>query len=114
MSANPTFKWYKLPAPPLRTLPTQSSRSTGSERSDSLSDPYDYDIEPLPNKNTTQTNSNMGMFKLADEAQMGGLSSLMRAVEVISGKTSSEKTNENQNQKDINQSMYISLLYPSV
>lgn len=105
MSANPTFKWYKLPAPPLRTLPTQSSRSTGSERSDSFSDPYDFDIEPLPNKKSTpEQKSSMGMFKLADETQMGGLNSLMRAVEVINGKALPEKTDDLKHEKDNDQS----------
>lgn len=104
LSANPTFKWYKLPAPPLRTLPTQVSKSNGSERSDSFSDPYDFDIEPLPRKrSTSEAKPIMGGFKLADEAQMGGLSSLMKAAEVINGKMSPEKPLVGDHHKDPNQ-----------
>lgn len=104
-SANPNFKWYKLPAPPLRTLAT---RPTNADRPMFLSNtnfPYvnPFEAYTTPTKEpklnrikndssdtknsesfgkkqshrSTNCNSNMGMFKLADEAQMGGLSSLM-------------------------------------
>lgn len=110
-TAHPDFKWYKLPAPPLRP---QGIRPVKSELSD-LGAEYEYedgglyatvetkyeeqlDADQRTNITTSefiagdndfaydesQTDSNqkkkdleMGVFKLADEAQMGGLNSLM-------------------------------------
>uniref|UniRef100_A0A1A9ULA1 HMG box domain-containing protein n=1 Tax=Glossina austeni TaxID=7395 RepID=A0A1A9ULA1_GLOAU len=64
-SANPNFKWYKLPAPPLRTLNTRPTHiATNEEIVDTL------------DQNTIR--SNVNYFKLADEAQMGELSSLLQ------------------------------------
>ncbi|KAG4069756.1 hypothetical protein HA402_003197 [Bradysia odoriphaga] len=92
-SANPNFKWYKLPAPPLRTL---STRPGNTDRP-----PFNYactyDAENITNDSMHRTNgtvsinedtpatigtksnrgANVGIFKLADETQMGGLNSLM-------------------------------------
>lgn len=82
-SANPDFKWYKLPAPPLRTLASRPRERIPTP-----------DFEPLvekTNNNSTKIDLNktlaiedpdkqISMFtpgKLADEAQMGGLSSLL-------------------------------------
>ncbi|XP_017009184.2 myb-like protein AA [Drosophila takahashii] len=83
-NANPNFKWYKLPAPPLRTLATRpSNAATGL---------------PLPNEDqpASQPPTALQMqwaergelmprallrrdyFKLADETQMGELSSLLQ------------------------------------
>uniref|UniRef100_A0A336K7M1 CSON012288 protein n=1 Tax=Culicoides sonorensis TaxID=179676 RepID=A0A336K7M1_CULSO len=97
-SANPNFKWYKLPAPPLRTLSSVKSGQGDSpnkeysfeypandengtvESKDWFSD-YILDSPPsngekLPTKSPKKANS-VGTFKLADETQMGGLSSLL-------------------------------------
>lgn len=102
--ANPTFKWYKLPAPPLRTLSTRPCNSSPTQEelfdfSTSLSGfQHDQPTEtailgsrldrqksieiPYVNGHVGKTskgrkNSGVGVFKLADETQMGGLSSLM-------------------------------------
>ncbi|XP_013162237.1 PREDICTED: uncharacterized protein LOC106113802 [Papilio xuthus] len=90
-SANPDFKWYKLPAPPLRTL---SSRPRDTDKTvESPGDCHYPDLEKT-NNNSTKVDLNkkpaddafhndakpLSMFtpgKLADEAQMGGLSSLL-------------------------------------
>lgn len=91
-SANPNFKWYKLPAPPLRTL---STRPGNAERPP-FNYSYGYDADIFINDSIHRTNGNtppkeelltigtksnrgpnVGIFKLADEAQMGGLNSLM-------------------------------------
>ncbi|XP_071441048.1 HMG box transcription factor BBX-like isoform X2 [Hetaerina americana] len=59
LRANPDFKWYKLPAPPLRTLMTRPSNQK----------PLKLDCQ-----------ISCGIItpgKLADETQMGGLSSLL-------------------------------------
>lgn len=92
-SANPDFKWYKLPAPPLRTLssrPRETEKATESPNSET----HDNELEKT-NNNSTKVDFNnkrpreedydndakpLSMFtpgKLADEAQMGGLSSLL-------------------------------------
>lgn len=66
-SANPDFKWYKLPAPPLRTLNT---RPVGIHKTSS------------PLASPTQTTPNSAEFtpgKLADETQLGNLTSLMKS-----------------------------------
>lgn len=99
-TANPNFKWYKLPAPPLRTLSTRPSNLSPSQDYvfDFPSTASHYvDSEPptrerlerqkssdmsLINGTVTKgpkgrKNSGVGVFKLADETQMGGLSSLL-------------------------------------
>ncbi|XP_061401072.1 putative uncharacterized protein DDB_G0282499 [Musca vetustissima] len=77
-SANPNFKWYKLPAPPLRTLnirPNQIAEGGGNgdimENGDGCGNYHHHHI-------TTASHSNRNYFKLADEAQMGDLSQLMQ------------------------------------
>lgn len=109
-SANPNFKWYKLPAPPLRSI----SMQTRPDRHDSFSDPSydDYDtMSPMSklshgsndmdcidnNAQHKQSNDNaikpsVSLFKLADEAQMGGLNSLMMAVEMVNAKSPNSST----------------------
>lgn len=91
-SANPNFKWYKLPAPPLRTL---STRPSNTDRP-AFNYSYGYDADSFTADSIHRTNGNVqikddlpamvpkpnrgpnvGIFKLADEAQMGGLNSLM-------------------------------------
>ncbi|KAG8230264.1 hypothetical protein J437_LFUL013966, partial [Ladona fulva] len=59
LRANPDFKWYKLPAPPLRTLMTRPSNQK----------PLKLDCQLSCGPITPG--------KLADETQMGGLSSLI-------------------------------------
>ncbi|XP_046383053.1 HMG box transcription factor BBX isoform X2 [Ischnura elegans] len=59
LRANPDFKWYKLPAPPLRTLMTRPSNQK----------PLKLDCQVSCGIITPG--------KLADETQMGGLSSLL-------------------------------------
>lgn len=86
--ANPDFKWYKLPAPPLRSHHA-CNRSVTSERSDSLSDPA---CDSDDGKSIQCKKPEVGLFKLADEAQMGGLNSLMRAVEVVNGNARKNST----------------------
>ncbi|XP_032518015.1 uncharacterized protein LOC116770588 [Danaus plexippus] len=89
-NANPDFKWYKLPAPPLRTLSSRPREST--EKAESSNEYNDHELEKT-NNNSTKFDYNkkpdsdpeteakpLSMFtpgKLADEAQMGGLSSLL-------------------------------------
>ncbi|XP_045499608.1 putative transcription factor SOX-14 [Colias croceus] len=91
-SANPDFKWYKLPAPPLRTLSSRPRDSTDKHEAPN-NDYHDHEYEKTNNNSTKidfnkKTNHNthesepkpLSMFtpgKLADEAQMGGLSSLL-------------------------------------
>lgn len=97
-SANPNFKWYKLPAPPLRTLITGKN---GQGESPNKEYSFDYPMHPAgddagpedkdwysdfilesppsaekPQIKGRKTNI-VGVFKLADETQMGGLSSLL-------------------------------------
>lgn len=85
-NAHPDFKWYKLPAPPLRTLSSRPRDAT-DKQTDSHHEP-DTELEKT-NNNSTKLDFNkeleldpkpLSMFtpgKLADEAQMGGLSSLL-------------------------------------
>ncbi|XP_026495486.2 uncharacterized protein LOC113400213 [Vanessa tameamea] len=92
-SANPDFKWYKLPAPPLRTLSSRPRESTEKpieslnneyqenefEKTNNNSTKYDYNKKSSDNVCEIETKP-LSMFtpgKLADEAQMGGLSSLL-------------------------------------
>lgn len=82
-SKNPNFKWYKLPAPPLRTLSTRP----GNDRSTVVSPTpvIDHEIIDSPSKDRNarnikpmqQQNIGFGQFRLASIDQMGGLTSLM-------------------------------------
>nr|XP_029719247.1 uncharacterized protein LOC109404968 [Aedes albopictus]XP_029719248.1 uncharacterized protein LOC109404968 [Aedes albopictus]XP_029719249.1 uncharacterized protein LOC109404968 [Aedes albopictus]XP_029719250.1 uncharacterized protein LOC109404968 [Aedes albopictus] len=111
-TAHPDFKWYKLPAPPLRPQGIPRPVKTdllglGSEYEYDDGAPYDtvevkdeepFDTdqrtnittgefitgesefiyaEPQTESNPKKKNLEMAVFKLADEAQMGGLNSLM-------------------------------------
>lgn len=78
LNANPDFKWYKLPAPPLRTLNTRPTNkkqesSGGVQLTDSVKSEYE-------SSDCTKTDRRDGQSiqpgKLADESQIGGLSSL--------------------------------------
>ncbi|KAM3958771.1 uncharacterized protein ACR2FA_004405 [Aphomia sociella] len=92
-SANPDFKWYKLPAPPLRTLSSRP-RETSDKQNEFPNTEYQETEFEKTNNNSTKVDLNkntsdnvyanihkpLSMFtpgKLADEAQMGGLSSLL-------------------------------------
>lgn len=75
--ANPTFKWYKQPAVsarPIAGYTRSTSESDGRERLSSFSSSASLPVMPAA---SNTDNSNVGVFKFADEAQMGGLSSLM-------------------------------------
>ncbi|KAJ8964183.1 hypothetical protein NQ317_012324 [Molorchus minor] len=63
LSANPNFKWYKLPAPPLRTLTPRPTTITK--------------ISPPLSSPSNKLLSEFTPGKLADESQLGGLTSLM-------------------------------------
>ncbi|XP_075158527.1 bobby sox [Haematobia irritans] len=73
-SANPNFKWYKLPAPPLRTLSTRPITVGSCENEGSSFGSPIVDSESICNNTRSSTN----YFKLADEAQMGDLSQLIQ------------------------------------
>lgn len=101
-SANPDFKWYKLPAPPLRTLSSRPRDQTDKQVESPTNEHNDQELEKT-NNNSTKVDFNkkprlviydepksLSMFtpgKLADEAQMGGLSSLLAT------KTETQTTN---------------------
>lgn len=93
LSANPDFKWYKLPAPPLRTLSSRPRETTDKQNEFHNTAYHEAELEKT-NNNSTKVDLNkkpcenvyeddqkpLSMFtpgKLADEAQMGGLSSLL-------------------------------------
>lgn len=92
-SKNPNFKWYKLPAPPLRTLSTRPT----NDRSMVVSPTPLVGEEAVENvikervarnvKSSQKNSSGIGQFRFASIDQMGGLTSLM----VMD--TSSTKTN---------------------
>lgn len=82
-SKNPNFKWYKLPAPPLRTLstrPTNDRSMVVSPTSIVGDETIDCTIKDRAVRNIKvpqQNNSGIGQFKFASIDQMGGLTSLM-------------------------------------
>ncbi|KAJ8683469.1 hypothetical protein QAD02_019261 [Eretmocerus hayati] len=75
LNANPDFKWYKLPAPPLRTLstrPTNKKSDTGQYEGI-----FENSKDSYFNSNTNKSEEDsIQPGKLADESQLGGLSSL--------------------------------------
>lgn len=79
LNANPDFKWYKLPAPPLRTLSTrptnkkQESSGSGARPADSVK--FEYESSDCT-KSDRRDGQSIQPGKLADESQIGGLSSL--------------------------------------
>lgn len=100
-SANPDFKWYKLPAPPLRTAcPRTTNERHNSYLFEHEENGSDFDMRPTKVLKRHE-GSGVGTFKLADEAQMGGLSSLMVASEATNGKCA------NNNNKFMSNSMEI-------
>lgn len=100
-NANPDFKWYKLPAPPLRTTcPRTTNDRHHSYSFEHEENGSDLDMRPMKVLKRHE-GSGVSTFKLADEAQMGGLSSLMVAAEATNGKCA------NNNNKFMSNSMEI-------
>ncbi|GBP50314.1 HMG box transcription factor BBX [Eumeta japonica] len=97
--ANPDFKWYKLPAPPLRTLsgrprevaraspasspapPPSTAQSPPSDSTNNNCTRLDLNTRRATPAQSSPTIAGTGAAftpgKLADEAHMGGLSSLL-------------------------------------
>lgn len=78
LNANPDFKWYKLPAPPLRTLTTRPTNKktepSSSEQSiENVKLEHESSHYSRPDRRDGQS---IQPGKLADESQIGGLSSL--------------------------------------
>nr|XP_053650975.1 uncharacterized protein DDB_G0284459-like isoform X1 [Cherax quadricarinatus] len=71
LRANPDFKWYKIPAQPPRPPPARPSN------------------QKVPRCNPLPTDGAITFGKLADEAQMGGLSTLLSTASSSSGSSSS-------------------------
>ncbi|GJQ77460.1 putative high mobility group protein [Trypoxylus dichotomus] len=88
--ANPDFKWYKLPAPPLRTLATRPS-SVQKEPIHQLQSPT---LTNPPHE------SEFTPGKLADESQLGSLSALLN-VNSYSKSNDTSKANSEEI-KDVN------------
>ncbi|XP_030568744.1 myb-like protein AA [Drosophila novamexicana] len=77
-NANPNFKWYKLPAPPLRTLATRPSNAPAGQMNEEQLQPHpQQQLQWAPNDVAHMLRSNY--FKFADETQMGELSALLSA-----------------------------------
>ncbi|KAH8380959.1 hypothetical protein KR200_006699 [Drosophila serrata] len=92
-NANPNFKWYKLPAPPLRTLATRPSNAATGGVLHSCDDQVQQQAPPPTSAQQLQLQwagaergangvplalLRRNYFKLADETQMGDLSSLLQ------------------------------------
>ncbi|XP_035742909.1 HMG box transcription factor BBX-like isoform X6 [Vespa mandarinia] len=78
LKANPDFKWYKLPAPPLRTLttrPTNKKQEIGTVDQATESVKSEYVSSDYINSDNKDGQA-IQPGKLADESQIGGLSSL--------------------------------------
>lgn len=73
-NANPNFKWYKLPAPPLRTLATRPSNAIATHATDEQQQ-QQQQLQWEPNDVAHVLRRNY--FKFADETQMGELSVLL-------------------------------------
>ncbi|XP_076640314.1 bobby sox isoform X1 [Colletes latitarsis] len=78
LNANPDFKWYKLPAPPLRTLNTRPT----NKKAETISSEQNVEKIKTENESSNYSKSDerdgqsIQPGKLADESQIGGLSSL--------------------------------------
>ncbi|CAH1992095.1 unnamed protein product [Acanthoscelides obtectus] len=73
LSANPNFRWYKLPAPPLRTLTARPAVPKPGPPISSTASTVGGDLPTV----TTPPSAEFTPGKLADESQLGGLTSLM-------------------------------------
>lgn len=82
-SANPNFKWYKLPAPSLRSLntrPGNGERGDDQCELDNIASRNSLNFKDInPCSMPTNEVKNVSYFRLADEAQMGELNNLMYA-----------------------------------
>ncbi|XP_063977761.1 HMG box transcription factor BBX isoform X2 [Diachasmimorpha longicaudata] len=74
LHANPDFKWYKLPAPPLRTLSTRPTNK--KQESGGFDQTSETAASHLESSNSKIGNNVIQPGKLADESQLGGLSFL--------------------------------------
>lgn len=123
-TAHPDFKWYKLPAPPLRA-PCIGSRIVQSESDSALENGFMYEcahpansFEEFQNPDSEMQSipivkkkePQMGVFKLADEAQMGGLNSLMMdSYEVKTNQSDLSSGVLNQSKLDSHNSLFETL-----
>ncbi|XP_015040969.2 uncharacterized protein bbx [Drosophila pseudoobscura] len=93
-NANPNFKWYKLPAPPLRTLATRPGNAATPAIGGHLTDENPQNTQqqvqlqwernelhaaPMTASLSAAKLLRGNFFKLADETQMGELSALLQA-----------------------------------
>lgn len=109
LSANPDFKWYKLPAPPLRLATVRSNSEceirNGSQHGENASPTSPKALNDFGQTDTGNRlqNENRNLFKLADETQMGGLNSLMMAAEMVNGKhiNNNDKYHDNNMTSDL-------------
>ncbi|KAF7384642.1 hypothetical protein HZH68_014254 [Vespula germanica] len=78
LKANPDFKWYKLPAPPLRTFATRpTNKKQEIETVDQATESVKSEYESSDYTNSDNKDGQaIQPGKLADESQIGGLSSL--------------------------------------
>ncbi|XP_015587524.1 transcription factor Sox-11 isoform X2 [Cephus cinctus] len=80
LNANPDFKWYKLPAPPLRTLttrPTNKKSELGASEPGDQQEDLKFEFESSERISSEKKDGQaIQPGKLADESQIGGLSSL--------------------------------------
>ncbi|KAI8033553.1 probable serine/threonine-protein kinase yakA [Drosophila gunungcola] len=87
-NANPNFKWYKLPAPPLRTLATRPSNTAAGlfipsedqqqQQQQQQQLPTPLQLQWAERGEIPRALLRRNYFKLADETQMGDLSSLLQ------------------------------------
>ncbi|KAH8420014.1 hypothetical protein KR009_004799, partial [Drosophila setifemur] len=77
-NANPNFKWYKLPAPPLRTLATRPSNASIVGGVSGEDHQVNATQGPLQLQDLQLDALRRNYFKLADETQMGELSTLLQ------------------------------------
>ncbi|ALC49038.1 bbx, partial [Drosophila busckii] len=77
-NANPNFKWYKLPAPPLRTLATRPSNAATTQLTeDQQQQQLLQQQQQQHQQQQLHWESTDVAFKFADETQMGELSALL-------------------------------------
>ncbi|XP_043784086.1 HMG box transcription factor BBX isoform X1 [Apis laboriosa] len=77
LNANPDFKWYKLPAPPLRTLNTRpTNKKAETYSNEQIENVKSENKSSDSSKSDKQDGQSIQPGKLADESQIGGLSSL--------------------------------------
>ncbi|CAH0560360.1 unnamed protein product [Brassicogethes aeneus] len=107
LSANPNFKWYKLPAPPLRTLTTRPMQQR-IPTSHSSPPPATATEGSAASINTPTITSEFTPGKLADESQLGSLTSLMNNFNNSSKE--SNNNNNNNNNDEVSYESPVSLI----